>query len=156
MLNLIDKGTQQIISTVAVGSWVTLPNGDLVSPAMDGWENDDFVMVAVPAPEPPTPEQILEAERANMKLSFAQLMIGLVAEGWLAQADAEGWLAGTLPPQVLATINLLPDENQFPAKARAIRPSEILRTDPLVSMMALAQGRSPNEIDAFFKTYAAA
>lgn len=100
-------------------------------------------------------QELLAAERDRMTLSFAQLMIGLVAEGWLAQADAEGWLAGTLPPQVLATINLLPVENQFPAKARATRPSEILRSDPLVNMMALAQGRSPEEIDTFFRTYAA-
>ena len=154
MLNLIDKGTQSVISVIPEGGWLTLPNGDRVSPAVDGWENDDFLLQTAPLPPDPTPEELLAERRANMRLSFAQLMIGLVKEGWLGQADAEGWLSGTLPPQVLATISLLPDDQQFAAKARALRPAVIDRMDPLVNMMALTQGRSPEEIDAFFQTYA--
>ena len=92
--------------------------------------------------------------RAGMTLSFSQLLIGLVTEGWITEADGEGWLSGTLPPTVIATINLLPAENRFAAKARAARPSTVVRTDPLVEMMAMAQGRSPAEVDNFFRTYA--
>lgn len=98
---------------------------------------------------------ITVAKRPYMRLSFAQLMIGLVKEGWLTEADAQLWLTGVLPPQVQATISLLPEENRFPAMARASRPSEVLRTDPLVEMMALAQGRTAEELDAFFETYSA-
>lgn len=97
-----------------------------------------------------------EARRADMRLSFAQLMIGLVAEQWITEAEGEAWLAGTLPPAVLATISLLPEDQQFAAKARAARPAEVVRTDPLVNMMALAQGKTPDQIDAFFRTYATA
>ena len=95
----------------------------------------------------------LEAERAALQLSFAQLVIGLVSEGWISEADGEGWLGGTLPGAVLATINLLPADQRFAAKAKATRPSFVARMDPLVGMMAKAQGRSDDEIDAFFRKY---
>lgn len=83
-------------------------------------------------------------------LSFAQLLIGLVAEGWITESEGEAWLVGTLPFVVLLVIDSLPVEQRFAAKARAIRPSEIIRDDPLVSMLAVAQGKTPEEIDAFF------
>ena len=46
-------------------------------------------------------------------------------------------------------------EQQFAAKVRATSPSVVLRNDPLVEMMALAQGRTAAELDAFFTTYSA-
>lgn len=88
-----------------------------------------------------------------VKLTFAQLLIGLVAEGWITEAEGDGWLAGTLPAPVLSLIATLPAEARFPAKARAIRPSEVLRRDPLVEMLGAAQGKTPAELDQFFATY---
>lgn len=88
-----------------------------------------------------------------VRLTFAQLLIGLVAEGWISEADGDGWLAGTLPAPVLAVIGMLPLQARFPAKARAIRPSEVLRRDPLVEMLAAAQGKTPEQLDTFFATY---
>lgn len=88
-----------------------------------------------------------------MKMTFAQLLIGLVAEGWITEAEGDGWLAGTLPAPVLALIATLPANMRFAAKARAIRPSEVLRRDPLVEMLGAAQGKTPEQLDAFFATY---
>jgi hypothetical protein len=88
-----------------------------------------------------------------VRMTFAQLLIGLVAEAWITEAEGEGWLAGTLPGPVLALISTLPVEQQFPAKARALRPSEVIRNDPLVEMLGAAQGKTPAELDAFFATY---
>jgi hypothetical protein len=99
------------------------------------------------------PSEILAAERATMRLSFAQLLIGLVSEQWITEAEGEAWLAGTLPAPVLALIATLPAEQQFPAKARAIRPSEVLRADPLVELLGAAQGKTPEQLDDFFRTY---
>ena len=93
--------------------------------------------------------------RAAMSLTFAQLLIGLVAEGWISEADGDGWLAGTLPAPVLAVIATLPAGQQFAAKARAARPSVVERLDPLVAALAAAQGKSEAQIDTFFSTYAA-
>lgn len=91
-----------------------------------------------------------------VKLTFAQLLIGLVSEGWITEAEGDGWLAGTLPPPVLGVISQLPPSMRFAAKARAIRPSEVLRRDPLVEMLGAAQSKTPEELDAFFATYSQA
>jgi len=155
MLQLIDKNGQ-VVSTVAAGGWFDLPDGSKVSPAEEGWTNGEYSLTAEPAPPEPTPEELLQAERENMRLSFPQLLIGLVTENWITQADGEIWLTGVLPPTVIATINLLPEAQQFAAKAKATRPSYIARLDPLVGLMAMAQGRSDVEVDTFFRTYVTA
>jgi hypothetical protein len=87
-------------------------------------------------------------------LSFAQLLIGLVTEAWITEAEGEAWLAGTLPGAVLLVIDGLPEGQRFAAKARALRPSEVLRGDPLVAAMGTAAGKTSAEIDTFFQTYA--
>ena len=87
-------------------------------------------------------------------ITFAQLLIGLVTEQWITEAEGEAWLAGTLPTAVLTVINSLPQEQRFAAKARALRPSEVFRSDPLVTAMATAAGHTEEEIDTFFQTYA--
>lgn len=98
----------------------------------------------------------LTSKQVPQAISFAQLLIGLVKESWITEADAMGWLSGTLPPAVLATIQLLPADARFAAKARALRPSEVRRDDQLVGMMAAAQSRTPEEVDNFFRTYVSA
>lgn len=99
-------------------------------------------------PKPGTPS-------TPASISFAQLLIGLVTEKWITEAEGEGWLSGTLPTSVLLVIDSLPEGQRFAAKARALRPSEVLRSDPLVVSMGSAAGKSSVEIDTFFRTYAA-
>lgn len=105
------------------------------------------------AAAPPAPDQ--NAVRATMSLSLAQLLIGLEAEQWISTAEAEGWLDGNLPGAVLALIATLPGNEQFAAKARAKRPSIVMRLNPLVIGLAAAQGKTAAELDTFFATYAA-
>lgn len=92
--------------------------------------------------------------RSSMSISFAQLLIGLVTEGWITEAEGEAWLTGTLPAPVLSLIATLPASQQFPAKARALRPSEVVRSDALVVALGTAQGKTDGELDTFFTTYA--
>jgi hypothetical protein len=106
------------------------------------------------APSGPAPEDILALERAGMRLSFSQLLIGLVTEGWLSEPEGEAWLAGQLPAAVSALIATLPKEQRFAARARALRPSVVERMDPLVVLLASAQSREADELDVFFRTYA--
>ena len=88
-------------------------------------------------------------------LSFSQLLIGLVTEAWIAEADGEAWLSGTLPAAVLAVIDNLPAEQRFPAKVRALRPSVVIRNDVLVNAMGTAAGKTSEDMDNFFNTYSA-
>ena len=152
MLNLKQNGT--ILFAVAEGGWFNLPDGRSISPAEDGWSDGEYSLELIPPPPAPTPEEILAAERAAMRLSFAQLMIGLVTEAWISEAEGNAWLAGTLPNAVLLVIDSLPADQRFAAKARALRPPEVLRNDPLVASMGTAAGKTAEEIDTFFRTYA--
>ena len=106
-----------------------------------------------PVNAPPSQEQ-LEAARARMQLSFAQMLIGLVTEQWITEAEGEAWLTGTVPAVVSALIDTLPVNQRFAARARAVRPSAVLRADPLVNALGQAQGKTAEELDAFFTTYA--
>lgn len=147
MLNLT-KG-EDVIKKVSAGTQFSLPNGDVVSPAYAGWSNGEYALVEAPiepAP-PPAPDPVPSS------MSFAQLLIGLVTEAWITEAEGEAWLAGVLPAQVTALIATLPVEQQFAAKARAARPSEVLRMDPFVVSMGAAQSKTPEELDQFFCTY---
>lgn len=91
--------------------------------------------------------------RDHMALSFAQLLIGLVKEGWITEAEGDAWLTGTLPAPVVFLIATLPLEEQFTARAKALRPSVVLRQDPLVVALGTAQGKTDAELDTFFNTY---
>jgi hypothetical protein len=87
------------------------------------------------------------------QLTFAQLISGLVSEGWISKAEGQGWLRGTLPAPVVALIGGLPEAEQIFAEAKAVRPSVILRNDPLVLALAAMQGKTPEQLDTFFNTY---
>lgn len=41
----------EIISTHSENSWVKLPNGDMVSPAKDGWTNNTYTLTTILDPE---------------------------------------------------------------------------------------------------------
>jgi len=109
--------------------------------------------VSVPEPEAAAEPGI---EIVPAAMSFAQFMIGLVAEKWITEDDGRLWLTGTLPPQVISTINLIPAEQRFATTAKAMRSPVVYRDDPLVQMMTLVQKRSAAEVDDFFRTYASA
>lgn len=133
--------------TVDVTQDVTLSAPALVDGAwVQGWTVTDA------APEVAAERKA--ARRQGMQLTFAQLMIGIVSAGWITEAEGDAWLSGTLPAPVLDVIASLPANQQFAAKARAVRPSVILRTDPLVAALASAQGKTDDDLDTFFLTFA--
>lgn len=99
-----------------------------------------------PEPQPPAIPQ---------QMTFAQLLIGLVAENWISEAEGEAWLTGVVPAAVSSLIASLPEGQRFAALARASRPSVVMRSDPLVAAMADMQDKSQVEMDDFFSTYSA-
>ena len=133
-------------------------NGILIGGFGDGAEPPSS---AVEVPVPPDGNAtwdgsswVMPPASVPASMSFAQLMIGLVTEAWITEAEGEAWLSGTLPAAVLTVIDSLPEGQRFAAKARAIRPSEVLRADPMVAAMGAAAGKTEADIDAFFTTYA--
>jgi len=105
-------------------------------------------------PPPPDPVEVAAALRSTLQLSFAQLLIGLVTEGWITKEEGRAWRDRvSLPPAVNLVIASLPEEQQFAAETRALAPSEVLRLDPLVEALAMVEGKTPEELDQFFLTY---
>jgi hypothetical protein len=96
----------------------------------------------------------LQAARLEMKLTFSQLMIGLVNMGWITKSEGRAWLAGNaLPAEVLALINSLPEEHQFAAEARAMRMTVAERLDPMVLALAAVRSIPAADMDQFFTTF---
>lgn len=87
-------------------------------------------------------------------ISFAQLLIGLVTEGWITAAEGRAWRDRVaLPVQVQSVIASLPESQQFAAETRALAPSEVFRNDPLVQALGVAAEKTPEELDNFFRNY---
>lgn len=102
--------------------------------------------LALPVAEPTVPN-----------LSFVQMLIGLVSEGWITADEGRAWRDRVaLPKQVSGLISQLPVEQQFAVETRAFAPSEVLRADPLVAAMGAAAGKTDAEMDDFFRKYARA
>lgn len=160
----------EILSQHHEGRKFTLPDGRVVSPAKEGWSQDGYALVAIaPADPPPEGHRIVSREVKMIDgvptevvetapippppLTFLQLMIGLVTEGWITEAEGDAWLDGTPPPQVDALISQLPAEERFPARARAKRFTVAERDDPLVNGLGQIEGKTTEDLDAFFHQY---
>ncbi|MGR3525053.1 MAG: hypothetical protein ACU0CT_03525 [Paracoccaceae bacterium] len=135
---------QTYTATIAGTEWQN------ITPASYLWDEvqeriadgEEVIDMTGPRPEP-IPHQ----------MTFAQLLIGLVGEGWITEAEGEAWLEGRIPAAAEALIATFPEDHRFAARARASRPSTVLRTDPLVIALASSQGRA-DDLDRFFTTYA--
>lgn len=142
---------------------VQIDNGKVVNFAIgaegqdipDGWMLHDTAQIgwdivdSIPVEPPKKP-----VEAYIPDLTFAQLLIGLVTVGWITEAEGEAWLIGTVPEAVNAVLSQLPAEQRFAAKARAVRPSIVKRDDPMVEALGQLQGKTKEELDQFFLTFA--
>ncbi len=126
-------------------SWTTLPID-----AGPGWRYDGVNLL------PPTEEFMWERVyiiREKMKLSFAQLLIGFVDEGWITQSEAMNWMNGSLPAMVVSAISQLPTEQQFAATVKATKSTDITRVEPWIISVGNAQNKTVEQMDEFFKKY---
>lgn len=155
-------------SPLEKGVWL-IPAGCVDTPppdAPDGqvavWQSGSWMLFPISAlggssvsPEL-TPEQALNEARRSMRLSFAQLLIGMVSEGWVTAAEGRAWRdRAALPAPVAALIASLPEAEQFAAETKVLAPSEVVRLDPLVVSLGSAAGKTEAEIDALFIKYGA-
>jgi hypothetical protein len=139
---IIQNGTVQ---NVAVAESALASNWIESETAGIGWTWDavtGFTPQALPAPQ-------------ITSMSFVQLIIGLVSEEWITEAEGDGWLVGTLPTLVSTLIASLPGGQRFSVKARALRFTVADLDDPIVQGLAAAQGKSA-QLPAFFNTYGVA
>lgn len=99
-------------------------------------------------------EPDLAALRSLMRLSRRQLLIGLADKGWVTEAEAIAAAGtGAMPLAVETAIGALDPADLVRARITWAAMSEAQRLDPLVALLAAAQGVGEAEIDAFFTTY---
>lgn len=150
----VERGYWQAVGEPSAALMASFPAGTVEVPLKPGpdyeWVSGAWVH------NPPDPEVVAAARREELSLSFSQLLIGLVELGFITEAEGEAWLSGAaLPAEVEALVVSLPVGERFRARARMLRMSVALRTDPLVA--ALAASREPamsaEEVDQFFEAY---
>ena len=76
---------------------------------------------------------------------FNKLVVGLVEDGWLTQAEGEAWLDGSLPTPVIGAIEAMSADQQFRARAKAKAMQEAERNDAL--LFAAAKAKMPKATD---------
>lgn len=101
---------------------------------------------------PPAPEKILASLPS---VSHAQIITALIMSEIITEAEGVAWITGTLPAAVEAMIATLPADQRVIARLRAIRPSSVVPTDPLVAALTAAQGQGVADLIALFQTAAA-
>ena len=95
-------------------------------------------------------------EPVPIEISPRQLLIGLAAKGWITPEEAlAAATAGTPPAVIEGVFTSLPAEQQLAARITWARMTTVLRTDPLVPLLAATKGQSNADVDEFFRTYAA-
>lgn len=131
-------------SPLEPGVWL-IPGGcvDVEPPALSEgqraqWANGAWVVIdppPEPEPEPePTPEELLAAERAQMRCSPLQGRLALAAAGLLPQVE---------------TAVAAADQTTQVAWEYAV---EWKRTSPMISTMAAAVGMTETQIDDLFRS----
>lgn len=140
------RGYWQAVGGASSTVRASYPEGTIEVPLKPGADFDwiDGAWQAVPPAPLPVPQE----------LSFAQLLIGLVAEGWITEAEGDAWANRQLPAAVNALIAGLPQAERFAARTRAKLPSVVLRDDALVVALATQQGKTAEQLDDFFRKYA--
>lgn len=94
----------------------------------------------------------LDAWREDAIRSKAEFAIALADAAIITEAEAEGWIDGTLPTAVSTAVLTLPAEEQTLARITIKGASEIHRTAPLLILLGTAYGLTEAEIDALFGT----
>ena len=87
----------------------------------------------------------------SMQITPRQLFIGLARAGLITGAEAVAAATqGAMPATVDAAVSTLPAEAQVEARITWARMSVVMRSDPLVDLLAAAQGLTSAQVDAFF------
>lgn len=83
-------------------------------------------------------------------VSHAQMIGALILSEVITREEGVEWIKGILPAAVQSMIDALPPEQAVIAELRAIRPTVVVPTDPLVAALAAAQGKTEEDLMELF------
>lgn len=138
-------GYFQTISEPSPEQIAAFPEGTVEVPLRPSpdhqWDGEAWVYVAPPA--------ALLADQSPV--SHAQMAAALAMTGIISDAEAIGWINGTLPAKITAAIATLPEEQRLIATLRALRPTIVEPTDSIVAMLAEEEVKTEAEMVALFQ-----
>lgn len=94
-----------------------------------------------------TPEQVLASLPS---VSRPQMLAALVDFEIITEAEAVGWIGGTLPAVVDQAIGQLPASQQLVARLRAVAQTPVDPSDPLVAALAASKEMGTEAIVILF------
>jgi hypothetical protein len=89
------KNAGILVSLVAEGGWVTLPNGDKMSPAISGWKSGSYSLETAPVKEHTTtnvPSPTVEDQRTNRASAYRDESDPLFFKWQRGEATEQEWL----------------------------------------------------------------
>nr|WP_263969345.1 hypothetical protein [Roseomonas sp. SXEYE001]MCV4210404.1 hypothetical protein [Roseomonas sp. SXEYE001] len=96
------------------------------------------------------------AASVPLSISRRQLLLELLERGLITAEEAEAAATvGAVPAKVAAVFDRLPPEQAIAARITWASMIEALRSDPLVPMLAAAEGKDDTYVDAVFASAAA-
>lgn len=100
---------------------------------------------------------VLQHRREQMSLTFDQFIYGLMQEGWITAQAALDWLRrDSLPPGLETRLGNLTQAQERRARVYLYTTPSFKRLDQVILEMSTAFSKTPEEMDAFFETYATA
>ena len=147
MLEMMKDG--EWIRDVPAGARFTLPNGDSVSPAYDGWSNDDgYSLSAKPPPPEPTEAEKLADARQAARITRGKFCMACVGAGLLTEAEAIEAAKGDWPESFS---NALPDGvPEYAAKIEWASVTHVRRMNKILLGVAAAAGVTDAQLDQMF------
>ena len=136
---LIDNGVVVQVQSDPGGGFIAAP--DYVVP---GYLYDGGFRTP-PEPAPPVP----------VSITPRQLWLGLLADGYITETEAEAASLGTLPAALDAAIAGLPAAERAAARISLRTMQEARRDDPLTDMLAATRGLTDADVDDAFRRWAA-
>ena len=88
-------------------------------------------------------------------ITARQLILGLLGDGRISEAEAEAWTQGTLPPAIDAAVLGLPDGQRVQARITLRAMGEAHRADALTAVLAAATGLDDAALDDAFRRWSA-
>lgn len=111
----------------------------------------DGALIEVESVGQPTPEELKEIERSQMRVTRGEFAVACVAAEIITADEAKAWAGGNaLPAAVSGIIATLPPADILPAEIEALTTAYVRRTAPLLETLRIGLGLTPEEADALF------
>lgn len=138
------RAAEAIFPKAAMPGWtfIETPAPADINPFLYRWTGSQLQRRSPPPPAPPS------------SISRLQLILGMTSAGLITPAEGVSAAAGSAIPAVVeAVFASLPAAEATSARIRWSAMTEVERANPLVAAVAAAAGKSPSEMDDFFRDW---